>query len=87
MFHLEPLPLPNYMPELDAIFGEFESGLPEIDLDDSEDFLLTNAQQNEQFGLAISNADVDRAIAARVPEKICRQLSWAVSTFSSDVLE
>ena len=79
MFNFGPgIPLPNHnMPELDAIiFGEFESGLPEIDLDDSEDFLLTNAQQNERFGLAVSDADV-------IPEKTRRQTSWTMSLFQS----
>ena len=85
MFHFEPisLPIPDFrMSELDGILGDF-SDLPSVDLDDREDFQLTKVQQNERFGLPVSDADVDRAIAERVPEKTRRQTTWAMSVFQS----
>ena len=80
MFHFEPisLPIPDFrMSELDGILGDF-SDLPGVDFDNREDFQLTKVQQNERFGLPVSDADVDRAIAERVPEKTRRQTTWAV---------
>ena len=80
MFHLEPPDL--HLSELDGILGDF-SDLADIDFDDKEDFQLMKAQQNERFGVPVSDADVDRAIAERVPEKTRRQTAWAVSVFQS----
>ena len=80
MFHFEPPDL--RLSELDGILGDF-SDLADIDFDDREDFQLTKAQQNERFGVPVSDADVDRAIAERVPEKTRRQTAWAVSVFPS----
>lgn len=80
MFHFEPPDL--RLSELDGILGDF-SDLADIDFDDREDFQLTKAQQNERFGVPVSDADVDRAIAERFPEKTRRQTAWAVSVFQS----
>ena len=61
----------------------FEFLQSEVDFDDCEDFRLSRDQQLLRFGLPKSSDDVDRAIAARVPEKTRRQTSWAMSVFGS----
>ena len=49
-----------------------------LGFDDLKDFKLTEAQEKERFGTPVTNheSDVDKAIAARVPEKPRRQTAW-----------
>ena len=49
---------------------KFESVLPDIDLDDLEDFQLTRAENREWFGPAFSKQAIDQAIVNRFPEKV-----------------
>ena len=53
------------------------------DLDDAEDFQLTNSELINRFGPATSEREVSQAISARVPDKTRRQSSWAISVFHS----
>ena len=40
-----------------------------LDFDDLKDFKLTKAQEKERFGAPVTESNVDKAIAACVPEK------------------
>ena len=45
---------------------KFESTLPDIDLDNSEDLQLTRAENSERFGAALSERVIDQAIVSQV---------------------
>ena len=49
------------------------------DFDNLEDFKLTEAQEIDRFGAPVTESDVNKAIAACVPEKTRRQTAWATS--------
>ena len=70
-----------------ASISDFESDLPwllpDIDIDDKEDFKLTKDQESKRFGKATNDADVDRAITERVQEKTCRQTPWVIPVLQS----
>ncbi len=53
------------------------------DLDDSEDFQLSEAENSDRFGQPISDEALDEAIARRVPYKTRKTTEWVVSVFRS----
>ena len=53
------------------------------DFDDKEDFALSNAENLERFGPAISEEAIDQAIRERVPEKTRKATAWAMSVFKT----
>ncbi len=51
------------------------------DLDDTEDFQLSKAENSNRFGQPISDEVLDEAIAKRVPYKTRKATEWVVSVF------
>ena len=48
-------------------------------VDDAEDFQLSQEERDLQFGLSLTGEEVDRAIRDRIPEKTRRSTQWVVS--------
>ena len=57
--------------------------LPEVDLDDKEDFELSAKENMERFRNLVSDHDVARAIERRIPEKTKQTTRWAFCVWSS----